>query len=140
VQVREDESRARELASVLGGTFEPWGDQDPVVQEARLRERYATARLVISDRMHVLLLAAVDGAALAELVPSPTDKISHAFATVGIHEITLDAEGVESATMQNFLAAQLDRVTAHGVLLEGARGRLVEVERQMRETIRAVRR
>ena len=69
VQVREDEARARELAVALGGEYEMWGDTDAVEQEARLRQRYSGARLVVSDRMHVLVLAAIDGAAPAELVP-----------------------------------------------------------------------
>ncbi|MFP3608085.1 hypothetical protein, partial [Paraburkholderia sp. SIMBA_053] len=39
VQVREDAGRARELAEMLGGEFEAWGDTDPLVQEERLRQR-----------------------------------------------------------------------------------------------------
>lgn len=62
VQVREDEARAGELADALGGVFEPWGDTDPVTQEECLRTRFDAARLVISDRMHVLVLAALSGA------------------------------------------------------------------------------
>jgi len=139
VQVREDETRARELAAALGGEFDAWGDTDSVTQEAQLRERYANAKLVVSDRMHVLVLAAIDGASPAELVPNPTGKITAAFATVGIHNITLDAENADAPEMQAFLDAQLtraDEITQH---VETARQFLDDIERRMRETIRAAR-
>lgn len=140
VQVREDEERASELAQALGGEFEPWGRTGPVTQEANLRERYARARLVISDRMHVLVLAAIDGAVPAELAPNPTGKIAAAFATVGIHDITLDALQAGASQMQEFLHAQLDRSQFIGEQVSAARQQLAEVEQQVRATIRAARR
>lgn len=136
VQVREDEARARELAEALGAQFDPWGDTDSVIHEQNLRERYSRARLVISDRMHVLVLAAVDGAAPAELVPAPSGKITAAFATVGIHDISLDASQVGPAEMRAFLEAQMARSAAIGERVEAARQRLDVIEQQARETIR----
>ncbi|MEV7618607.1 polysaccharide pyruvyl transferase family protein [Microbacterium sp. NPDC089321] len=136
VQVREDESRARELASALGGEFDEWGDTDPVAHEESLRARYSRARLVISDRMHVLVLAAIDGAAPAELVPAPTRKIADAFAAVGILDITLDAANAPSPDMQAFLMTQLGRTDQTGERVEAARRRLDEIEDQVRQTIR----
>jgi hypothetical protein len=139
VQVREDESRARELAELLGGAFEPWGDTDAVVQEERLRERYAGARLVVSDRMHVLVLAALEGAVPVELVPRPTGKIAAAFAAIGLRGITLDASAADADSMQRFLRAQLarrDEVREH--VLDAER-RLADHEAEMRATIRTAR-
>lgn len=139
VQVREDEQRARELAETLGGDFEPWGDTDAVQQEATLRERYAGARLVVSDRMHVLVLAAIDGAAPAELVPSPTRKITEAFATIGIGGISCDADTCDSVAMQAFLAERLDHAVEVEQRIGAARERLADIEREMRAIIRAAR-
>jgi hypothetical protein len=139
VQVREDEARARELAEALGGEFEPWGDTDSVEQEARLRERYTAARLVISDRMHVLVLAAIDGAAPAELVPMPTRKITEAFATIGVHGISCDASTCEADEMRAFLAGRLAGAAETEERVTAARHRLAELEREVRETIRRVR-
>lgn len=136
VQVREDEPRARELADALGGDFEAWGDTDSVAHEENLRARYSRARLVISDRMHVLVLAAIDGAAPAELVPAPTRKITDAFAAVGIRDITLDAANARSSDIQEFLTTQLGRSGHIGERVDAARRRLVELEQQVRETIR----
>lgn len=139
VQVREDEERARELASALGADFDAWGDTDAIAHEARLRERYSRARLVISDRMHVLVLAAIDGAVPAELVPSPTRKITEAFATVGIEGISLDSAGADARQMRDFLHARLADTSTEQRIGE-ARRRIDELEHQVRATIAAARR
>lgn len=135
VQVREDEPRARELAAALGGEFDAWGDADSVAHEDSLRARYSRARLVISDRMHVLVLAAIDGAAPAELVPAPTRKITDAFAAIGIRDITLDAANAQTPGMQAFLTAQLSRSGQIGERVDAARRRLAQLEQEVRETI-----
>ena len=138
VQVREDEGRARELADALGGEFEPWGETDSVTQEETLRERYGAARLVISDRMHVLVLAALSGAVPVELVPNPTGKITAAFAAVGLDGLTLDAAATDAAGMRTFLHAQLtdERRAAVVARIAAADAALAAVEADLRATIR----
>ncbi|QAY60607.1 polysaccharide pyruvyl transferase family protein [Microbacterium protaetiae] len=139
VQVREDEPRARELSDALGGVFEPWGATDPVTQETLLRERYDGARLVISDRMHVLVLAALSGAVPAELVPHPTHKITDAFATVGLNDISLDAATSDPDRMQQFLREQLGRTAEVTERMRDADQTLSDLEAEVRDTIRAAR-
>lgn len=139
VQVREDEERARELAAALGGECEPWGDRDPLAQESLLRERYDGARLVISDRMHVLVLAALSGAVPAELVPNPTRKITEAFAAAGLRDITLDAATSNAADMRQFLRAQLGREAEVRDCMRDAERQLADVEAEVRATIAAAR-
>lgn len=139
VQVREDEERARELAALLGGTFAPWGTTDPLTHEAALRSSYDRARLVISDRMHVLVLAALSGAAPAELVPRPTAKISAAFGTIGLTGITLDAAEHSADGMQRFLHDQLTRTDEVRARVVDAAARLDTLETRMRGLIRAAR-
>ncbi|WP_137845672.1 polysaccharide pyruvyl transferase family protein [Microbacterium sp. 2FI] len=139
VQVREDESRARELADALGGVFEPWGATDAVTQENLLRERYDGARLVISDRMHVLVLAALSGAVPVELVPSPTRKITEAFAAIALDGISLDAAACDAEEIQRFLQTQLGRTGEVRERTLEAERQLAEVEAEMRATILAAR-
>ncbi len=139
VQVREDETRARELADALGGTFEPWGDTDPVTHEARLCERYDDARLVISDRMHVLVLAALSGAAPLELVPAPTHKITAAFATIGLTDLTADAAMLTAADMQERMQRQIDRADEVTEKVAGAAAELTAIEGEVRAAIEKVR-
>jgi hypothetical protein len=139
VQVWEDEDRAHELADALGGVFEPWGDTDSVAQEAQLRERYDRAKLVVSDRMHVLVLAALSGAVPVELVPNPTGKISAAFDTIRLHGISLDASTATADAMQQFLREQLTRGTQVRERVSAADRELAAVEADVRATIRAAR-
>jgi len=139
VQVREDEERARELADELRAVFDPWGDRDPITQEALLRERYENARLVISDRMHVLVLAALSGAVPVELVPHPTRKIRDAFHVIGLEGVSLDSSVQDVDAMRAFLQAQLLR---RGEVDEGVRrahDELTLLEAEVRATIRAPR-
>ena len=139
VQVREDEQRARELAEQLGAVFDPWGDRDAIAQEALLRERYDNARLVISDRMHVLVLAALSGAVPVELVPHPTRKIRDAFHVIGLEGVSLDSSVQDVDAMRAFLQAQLLR---RGEVDEGVRrahDELTLLEAEVRATIRAPR-
>ncbi|MFT4214590.1 MAG: hypothetical protein QM622_07425 [Microbacterium sp.] len=137
VQVREDENRAGELAQALGGTVEPWGDRSALEQEALLRERYDRARLVISDRMHVLVLAALSGAVPVELVPHPTAKIAEAFRTIGLAGISHDASATDAEGMARFLAAQLARTAEVRDRVSAAAARLVDLEAEVRAAVRA---
>ncbi|MCO7203130.1 hypothetical protein NH287_06405 [Microbacterium sp. CnD16-F] len=139
VQVREDEERSRDLADALDGTFEPWGDTDAITHEVRLRERYDVARLVISDRMHVLVLAALSGAAPLELVPSPTHKITAAFATIGLADTTADAATMTATEMQERMRRQIDRIDEITRRIAAASADLTRIEDEIRTAIRTAR-
>lgn len=139
VQVREDEDRARELAEALGGIFEPWGATDPLVQEERLRKRYDAARIVISDRMHVLVLAALSGAVPVELVPSPTAKITEAFATVGYRGLSMDAAPGDAPQMMAFLDSQQERAAEMVECVREAEHSLTSIHDEIRAAITRVR-
>ncbi|MGL3151804.1 hypothetical protein ACSS7Z_15760 [Microbacterium sp. A82] len=139
VQVREDEERARELADALGGTFEPWGTTDPLAQEELLRERYDGARMVISDRMHVLVLAALSGAVPVELVPRPTAKITEAFAAIGYHGLSLDAASGDTHEMTTFLDSQQDRAPETAACVHEAEKSLTRIHDEIRTIISRVR-
>ncbi|MEV8360187.1 polysaccharide pyruvyl transferase family protein [Microbacterium sp. NPDC076895] len=139
VQVREDESRARELALALGGVYEPWENTDPVAHEAQLRARYDGARLVVSDRLHVLILAALSGAVPTELVSGPTGKIAGAFAPIGLSGLTMDATSSDIATMTQFLRAQSLRTDEVREKVRAAAAHLDTLEAEVRATIAAAR-
>lgn len=139
VQVREDESRARELALALGGVYEPWENADPVAHEAQLRARYEGARLVVSDRLHVLILAALSGAVPTELVSGPTGKIAGVFAPIGLSGLTMDATSSDVATMTQFLRAQSLRTDEVREKVRAAAAHLDTLEAEVRATIAAAR-
>lgn len=139
VQVREDEERSRELAHLLGGEFEPWGETDPVAQEERLRERYDAAQSVISDRMHVLVLAALSGAIPVELVPGPTQKISKAFAAIGVHGVSLDSSTSDPAQLRAALLPTPARAAEVSERVRAAQRTLEGVKQQIRDAVQRAR-
>lgn len=103
-QVRGDESRAAELADALGGTDFGWGDTPDLVQEQRLMSLYERATLVVSDRLHVLILAAGRGAIPLELVPSPSGKVRAHFGWVGIHGVSVRSADMDAEEVVDALA------------------------------------
>jgi hypothetical protein len=94
---------------------------------------------VISDRMHVLVLAALCGALPVELVPRPTAKISAAFATIGVTDITLDATAGGADELRAFLTAQLERADEMSDAVDAASARLGEIETVIRDAVRKAR-
>lgn len=102
-QVRQDEVRTAELASALGGECIDFGNRDDMEQEHLLRRMYSEGAVVISDRLHVLILGALGGCIPCELVPKPSNKVATHFQAAGITGITQDAEGSSAATMLSFL-------------------------------------
>jgi len=139
VQVREDEERARELATMLSGEFDPWGERDAVAQEALVRERYDRARLVISDRLHVLILAALSGAVPSEVVADPTRKIADSFATIGLTGVSADAASLSPGEITAFLTRQITRADDVRAAVTRAEARLAETEADIRSAIEAAR-
>ncbi|MFB7252398.1 hypothetical protein [Microbacterium sp. NPDC056234] len=139
VQVREDEDRARELAELLGGEFDAWGDTDPLVHEEHLRERYDAAQIVVSDRMHVLVLAALSGAIPVELVPHPTAKITNAFAAIGLEGISMDATASDSERMREVLIPTPERAAEVSERVSAAGAVLADIQRQIRAAVRRAR-
>ncbi|MCD2498726.1 hypothetical protein [Microbacterium nymphoidis] len=140
VQVREDEQRSRELADALGGEFEPWGDIDAVTQERNLRARYDDAPMVISDRMHVLVLAALSGAVPVELVPTPTGKIAAAFDVIGLHGVSHDSRDADVNALTQVLVTQRGRRDEVIAAVSAAADKIAHLESRMRETVRRARR
>jgi len=100
---------------------------------------YDRARLVISDRMHVLVLAALSGAVPLELVPEPTRKITAAFATIGLSDTTADASTLSADGMLDCMRHQLARREEVSDRVAAAAAELTTVETQVRDAIRAAR-
>lgn len=95
-QVQRDSSRTLEIAAVIGADVADWplgvSHRD---QEQRLRELYGRARLVLSDRLHVLIVGYTEGALPLCLVEWDEDKINRHFAPVGMADVSVRAVGAE---------------------------------------------
>ncbi|WP_455835208.1 hypothetical protein [Pseudarthrobacter siccitolerans] len=114
-QVRQDEKRSSEIALRLNGQMHNFEDRDDFEHEEYLRNIYSLSELVVSDRLHVLILAALGGATPCEIVPNPSGKIARHFETVGLPEISFDCAQADTAEIHNFLTgivARRDEVSA----------------------------
>lgn len=117
-QVDEDEKRSEEIAARFGAdvaTFEPWGDRSDLEQERMVRELYKRCALVVSDRLHVLILSAQAGAVPTELAPSPKAKVRTHFATIGFDDVSFDTA---AATAEDITAILHTQATRAGELAE----------------------
>lgn len=90
-QVREDEGRSQEIAERLQARHLKWGSRSDLDHELLVRSAYSESAVVISDRLHVLVLAAVAGCVPIEISDSPRTKVSEHFAQIGVHDMVIDS-------------------------------------------------
>ncbi len=63
-------------------------------QEARVRALMRSARAVVSDRIHALIMGTTEGALPIGLIPSDDSKVGSHFAAAGIHNIAAHCDGM----------------------------------------------
>ncbi|MFA5607437.1 MAG: polysaccharide pyruvyl transferase family protein [Leucobacter sp.] len=97
-QVGRDHLRNQEIAKELNAKDTPWLGDDHLYEEARLRSIYRRSRIVISDRLHVLILAAIEGATPIYLPTDPSCKIPRTLAPVGLDQFATDPAIQDSET------------------------------------------
>jgi polysaccharide pyruvyl transferase WcaK-like protein len=83
-QVKRDSERAEELAIALGGRAVPYRAGTHSGQEEVVRTEYRKMNFVLSDRLHVLIMAATEGAIPLAWCESTTGKIGRHFDVVGL--------------------------------------------------------
>ncbi|GAB3815836.1 hypothetical protein GCM10028820_14080 [Tessaracoccus terricola] len=149
-QVLDDEARSIEMAERLGGRHVAWDDSSPRAQELSCTEEYGRARMVLSDRLHVLVLGVLAGAVPVELVAAPTGKLSKHFEAIGWRGVSKDASGMSESQICEELSdsarpreggeghlasAQEDLETLRRAVIEslGSRQKFVEVFRRFRD-------
>lgn len=123
VQVRRDSPRAKELADRHGWLLQDWPhDVGQLQQEIAVRKSYRQSVLVVSDRLHALVMGATEGALPSGLIEHEDVKIASHFAAAGMGQVVLHVAGWSPGQ----IAAQLARVS-----------RSKEELQQMLETARA---
>jgi hypothetical protein len=106
-QVREDEARSAEIASKFGAQLMPWGEVNDIDHERALNEVYAQAQLVVSDRLHVLILSSMHGSVPAEITKAPAGKIRTHFENVGIVGVSTDSAKLSSGEVAKFIDGRI---------------------------------
>jgi hypothetical protein len=90
-QVGRDDDRSAWLADHLPAASSRWDGTGHERQEAILHDLYSRSQIVVSDRLHVLIAAAIDGAIPLALLTSPSDKIDRHFRAAGLPAITVES-------------------------------------------------
>ena len=137
-QVDEDEARSAELAKRLGCELIPWGDDGDLSRERSRRLTYAESTAVVSDRLHVLLLAAQAGAVPVEVVEHPRPKVATHFATVGLQDVSLDVTGMPAAEIDAWITSRLAGAGETATAMDGARSLLDDEVAKLRAVLSGI--
>ena len=127
-QVARDSSMSRYLALELDAGLLDWNGECHKLQECRLREAYRQSKLVISDRLHVLIAAFTEGAIPINLIcNNANDKIARHFRTAGLEDTSIRVQGRTSTQISEDIEAVLYRK-------EEIIPRLMNIRRELHKT------
>lgn len=119
-QVTRDIERSAQIARRLDGEEMPWDGTAPDRHEAALRAVYRRSALVVSDRLHVLIAALTEGAAISAAVRNGSAKIERHLAVIGLTGVSVDVHDLPtSRVVDEFARAESRRTEAIDRLLEG---------------------
>ena len=135
-QVERDEPLMAELAREWGCDYVSWGSRSHRDQEQHVRRAFAESALVVSDRLHALIVAVAEGAGVASIADSPSDKIERHFAAAGIPIVVFDAQHRSSSDIHDALVEALEAPSQQDAL-HGAVEQLAEVRTAVRSLLGA---
>lgn len=119
-QVGRDSERTRQVASALDARTLDWDGVGHREQEAALRATYNSARAVVSDRLHVLIAAATEGAYPVGLLTTASDKIDRHFSAAGFPRVATTAAGLSSREIADEIVLLAFGSERHSVVLRQA--------------------
>jgi hypothetical protein len=121
-QVSRDAPLARQLAARWSCDVVDWISDSHTVQEGRVRDAYRNAAIVLSDRLHALIIGFTEGALPLAWTQVRSSKIEEHFAAVGMDDITRG--GSESLEALASLSSEL--VRQRRAVMEVSRTRILE--------------
>lgn len=137
-QVERDNDAALRLAKDLGGvatlTFD---DPHHARHEARVRETYAKSAVVVSDRLHSLVIGITEGAIPVALSADYPEKAARTLATAGFEDLV--ASGEDELEMDSIMGAvqkQVQDRSGYDDALKDARSAIVDVRRRISCAVR----
>ncbi|USI89629.1 hypothetical protein [Rhodococcus pyridinivorans] len=132
-QVRRDNSRTRELASTLGGDVLMWEDDvSHADQERKIRDLMAHSEVVVSDRIHALIMGTSEGATPLGLIPGPDVKVGPHFAAASIAGISGEIASLGTDAVADFIRGVIDRRTEIEARVGMARARVANLGQAVR--------
>ncbi|QTE28905.1 hypothetical protein [Pengzhenrongella sicca] len=114
-QVGRDSERAELLARRLGGDLLAWDGQDHAAREEVVRAVLRRSSMVVSDRLHALVLGHTEGALPVGFGTAGVEKLARTLATVGAADVAFHQGEVTSRRA----VQRIDEIDAQRVELLG---------------------
>jgi hypothetical protein len=112
VQVRRDGPPNEALAARLGADHAAWAvEDDHRAQEVRVRALLSRAAVVLSDRLHVLVVGATEGAVPVSAFEHPDIKIGRSMTAAGIDGVSADTSAMDAGGVAGFVCDVAHRRT-----------------------------
>lgn len=99
-QIQRDNAVVDVLAKRWGAEAVVWEDGHHARQETRLRRAYAEARVVVSERLHALVIGATEGAVPVALGHAPSDKAYRTIRGAGLPALGVSANVLADADVK----------------------------------------
>lgn len=131
-QVERDSECSQKLARDLDADIVDWNGRDHLAQEAKLRDVYRKTRVVVSDRLHVLIYAFVHGAIPIAVLCNSSKKIARHFSAIDIEGVDISVDSLADAqSVVRAMSQVFDMQIELFSKLESARSRLAELRDQV---------
>ncbi|TNM61075.1 hypothetical protein FHN55_17860 [Streptomyces sp. NP160] len=108
-QIGRDGELASRLADAVGAEAMTWGSAHHGEMEARLRPLYRRSAVIVSDRLHGLVIAATEGASPLALSSGPLDKATRTLAAAGLSEASVQHSPTSGAAVARALEGAVGR-------------------------------
>lgn len=126
-QVKRDSDYATRLAADLNGRAVQFRSGPHREKEAALRGEYANMKLMLSDRLHGLLIALTEGAVPLAWAPAATSKMTRHFDALGLTWATTSADR-QLAQIGSLTSEQIEKYAVEAAAcLDRARAEIAEV-------------
>lgn len=135
-QVRKDNQRCEDIAQKLNGKVMTWKGESHILQESKLREIYKRSIITISDRLHVLVAAVVEGAIPCTILTKFSGKVQDHFDVLDIQNITIVDSTLE--INHQFLLDQLKRKNEIDGKIKNGQTLLKEAKESVRHILQKV--
>ncbi|WP_197382504.1 hypothetical protein [Mycolicibacterium mengxianglii] len=109
-QVRRDAERSHQLAARLGAELVSWPEERSSVEHEKiLRNIYRTSAVVISNRLHALIVAMTEGAVPLCITEGGEPKINRHLEAAGYNASTICLNDTTSLPLAELIKEQIER-------------------------------
>ncbi|MDT9593564.1 polysaccharide pyruvyl transferase family protein [Nocardioides zeae] len=138
-QIERDGPVCARYAELVGARALVWESSDLLAQETRLRALYRDAAVVVSERLHALVIAATEGAVPVALSDAPSMKAERTMTAAGFEGFAIPLRRLGTPPGNLSLASLAARQTETAAAVDTSRRRLHELTDRISRAYEAVR-